>query len=180
MRRLTVLGFLLPFLLLPAPWGHGVGAQKPWLAGVYAGFCGFSPATGLPAAAYLATGLFGEPLAIPVLNPALSCGLLLPVAPPVGEGFRLQFAGELTLVDLPAAVVKRRFYVSTCYSPALGVQYLFHPVVRAGSFSVVLSPLRFRAADGVFAFCSFQLFLAEDAQPAGWGVTLFRAALFLL
>jgi len=180
MRRLARLAFLLPFLLLPAAGGHGAGGQKPWLAGMYAEFCGFSPGTGLPAATYLAAGLFGEPLALPVLNPALSCGLLLPVAPPASEGIRLQIAGELTIVDLPAAFVKRRFYISGCFSPALGAQYLFQPETRAGSFSVVFSPLRFRAADAVFSFCSFQLFLAESAQPAGWGLTLFRAALFLL
>lgn len=186
MRRLNapalpaLLVLLALLALLSAANAGALGPRKPWFGGVYAGFCGFSEPTDLPAAAYLEAGVFVEPFAARFLNPALSCGLLLPVSPPEPEGLRLQLGAELSLLDLPAPLIKRRFYSSGAFSPAVGGEYLLHPGTGAQSFAVVFSPLRFRVADAVFSLGSLRLFLGERGRPAGWGLTLFRAALFVL
>jgi hypothetical protein len=171
---------LVLVLLLPAGRSEALGARKPWWTGLYAGTCGFSEATGLPEAEYLATGIFIEPLSIRLLNPALFCGILLPIAPFQVEGVRFQFGGELTLVDLQARALKDYFYNTICFSPALGAEYLLSPDLRSASFDLSISPLRFRAGDGVFTVCSLHLFLDQGPRFGGWGLMLFKAALFLL
>jgi len=179
MRGMAVtLLLLLALFLLVTPAG-ALGAEKPWFGGLYTGFCGFSEQTRLPAAEYLAIGLFAEPLAIHVLNPALSCGFLLPLAPANSEGLRMQVALELTLVDLPASFLKNRFYISSCWSPGLGVECLITSDFHAARFAILAAPLRCRVGDGVFTIGSIQLFLDKGARLPGWGIMVFKASLFL-
>lgn len=181
MRPIGARALVLLALLLPAAESRGAGgagAEKPWLAGLYAGACGFSPRTAPPAAEYLAAGLFAEPLPVRRLNPLLSAGLLLPIAPFRPDAIYWQVGGELALFDLPIAGLKRRFYSSACWSPAAGAGWLSGPRLRPGAFSLLLAPLRLRAADGLFSFGELQVFLAEGARPDGWGLTLFKAAVF--
>jgi hypothetical protein len=170
---------LLLSLLVSVKELSAVGADKPWFGGVYTGFCGFSKQTGLPAAEYLAIGLFAEPLSIPVLNPALFCGVLFPVAPPNTDGMRVQIAGELTIFDLPVSFLKNRFYITSSWSPGVGAQYLFAFDHRPSSFSALIAPFRVRVGDGVFTICSIELFLARGVGLQGWGFTLFKTSLFL-
>ena len=179
MRRIPVTLLLLLSLFFPANEISALGADKPWFGGLYTGFCGFSEQTGLPEAEYLAAGLFAEPLSIPVLNPALLCGVLLPLSPADIYGMRVQVAGELTIVDLPVSLLKKRFYITSCWSPGVGAHYLFTFDRRTSAFSVLIAPLRFRVGDGVFTFGSIELFLFRGAESQGWGFTLFKAALFL-
>lgn len=175
-----------PFILLlffclffPATETRALGAQKPWFGGLYTGFCGFSEKTGLPAAEYLAAGLFAEPLNIPVLNPALFCGVLIPLSPANIGGMRVQVAGELSIVEFPVSFLKNRFYITSCFSPGVGAHYLFALDYSTSAFSVLIAPLRVRVGDGVFTIGSIELFLAEGTGVRGWGFTLFKAALFL-
>jgi len=179
MRRITVILLLLLSLFFSVNETSALGAEKPWFGGLYTGFCGFSEKTGLPAAEYLAAGLFAEPLSIPVLNPALLCGVLLPMSPADIGGMRVQVAGELTIVDLPVSFLKKRFYITSCWSPGVGAHYQFTFHQRTSAFSVLIAPLRFRVGDGVFTFGSIELFLFRGAELQGWGFTLFKAALFL-
>ena len=173
---------LLVVLLLLVPVGRGeaLGAKKSWWIGLYAESCGFSEATRLPEAEYLATGVFCEPFSIRVFNPALFCGILLPIAPFQGEGVRFQLGGELTLIDLPAEALQDFFYNTICLSPALGAECLLKPDLSSALFDVIISPLRFRAGDGVFTLCSLHLFLEPGPRFGGWGFMLFKAALYLL
>jgi hypothetical protein len=179
MRRLAVtLSILLSLLAWAAP-ADALGAEKPWFGGVYSGFSGFSEQTGLPAAEYLALGLFAEPLAIHVLNPALCVGLLLPLSPATDGALRLQFALDLTLVDIPVSFLKNRFYLSSCWSPGLGAECLVPFDFATARFAFVAAPLRARVGDGTFTIASVALLLDQEARLQGWGITLFKASLFL-
>jgi hypothetical protein len=178
-RRTPVILLLLLCLFFPANETCALGAEKPWFGGLYTGFCGFSEQTGLPAGEYLAAGLFAEPINIPALNPALLCGVLIPLSPANTGGMRVQVAGELTIVDLPVSFLKNRFYISSDWSPGVGAHYLFTFDSRASWFSVLIAPLRFRTGDAVFTVGSIELFIAANAGLQGWGFTLFKAALFL-
>ena len=166
-------------LVLPAARAPGLGTEKPWLGGVYAGTCGFSEPTGLPAAEYLAVGLFLEPFSLPALNLAAGGGFLLPLAPWGVDGVRLQLMGDLTIVDVPAPGLERIFYNSLCWSPGVGAELLVSLDFATASFALLVSPLRFRAGDGVFTLCSAHLFLEPGPALAGWGLTLFQASLFI-
>lgn len=179
MQRIPVMLMLSLSLLFSVNEARALGAEKPWFGGLYTGFCGFSEQTELPAAEYLAAGLFAEPLSIPVLNPALLCGVLIPLSPADIDGMRVQVAGELTIVDLPVSFLKNRFYITGCWSPGVGAQYQFTFDRRTSAFSVLIAPLRFRAGDGIFTFGSIELFLFRGVELQGWGFTLFKAALFL-
>ena len=179
MRRIPIMLVLLLCLFSPANETFALGAQKPWFGGLYTGFCGFSGQTGLPAAEYLVAGLFAEPLNLPVLNPALFCGALVPLSPANTGGMGIQVAGELTVVDLPISSVKNRFYISGCWSPGVGAEYLFIFEHRSSAISLLVAPLRYRVGDGVFTFGSIELFLSDGVELQGWGFTLFKAALFL-
>lgn len=179
MRRVPVILLLFLSLFIPANESCALGAEKPWFGGLYTGFCGFSEQTGLPAAEYLAVGLFAEPLNNPVLNPALLCGVLIPLSPANTGGMRVQVAGELTIFDLPVSFLKDRFYITSCWSPGVGAEYLFYFNSSTSSFSVLIAPFRFRVGDGVFTFGSIELFLSVGVELRGWGFTLFKTALFL-
>jgi hypothetical protein len=179
MRRIPVILLLLLCLFFPADETCALGAEKPWFGGLYTGFCGFSEQTGPPAGEYLTAGLFAEPLNIPVLNPALLCGVLIPLSPANTGGMRVQVAAELTIVDLPVSFLKNRFYITSCFSPGVGAQYLFALDYSTSAFSVLIAPLRIRVGDGVFTVGSIELFLEEGTGARGWGFTLFKAALFL-
>ena len=171
---------LLAVLLFPAASGRSLGQESPWWAGLYAESCGFSERTGLPAAEYLAFGAFIEPLSLPLLNPSLYCGLLLPVAPFRDGGTRYQIAGELTLFDLEVRALERCFYTSLCWSPALGTELLVEPDFHDFSFTLLLAPLRVRAADALISVGSVQLFMEPGFRLRGWGFALFKTAVFLL
>jgi hypothetical protein len=179
MRRIPIILLLLLSLFFPGNETCALGVEKPWFGGLYTGFCGFSEQTGLPAAEYLVAGLFAEPLSISVFNPALLGGVLIPLSPANTGGMRVQIAGELTIVDLPVSFLKNRFYITSCWSPGVGAQYLFAFDHRPDSFSVLIAPFRVRVGDGVFTFGSIELFLSDGVELQGWGFTLFKAALFL-
>ena len=179
MRRIAVRAFALLSLLVGAVPANPLGVEKPWFGGVYTSFRGFSEQTGLPAAEYLTVGLFAEPLAIHVLNPALGIGLLVPLSPATDGGLRLQLALDLTLVDIPVSFLKNRFYLSSSWSPGLEAECLVPFDFATACFTLVVSPLRARTGDGMFTIASVALLLDQEARLQGWGITLFKASLFL-
>ena len=144
-----------------------------------AGAGGFSGDTGLPAAEYWSAGLFLEPLSLPVLNPALHAGVLLPISNWDRRGVRWQLGGELSVVEVPAPLLKPLFYNEINWSPGTGVEALVLPDFSAATAAVLIAPLRFRAGDGVFSLCAAYLLFELSEGYVGWGITLFRAALFL-
>lgn len=178
-RAVPLVALALLALITGAAPAGALGAEKPWFGGVYGAFSGFSADSGLPAAEYLNLGVFAEPLAIRVLNPALGCGLLLPLSPCVSGAVRLHVALDLTLVDVPTAVMKNRFYLSSCWSPGLGAECLVPLDFHTARFALCAAPLRVRVGDGTFAIASVQLLLDQEARVQGWGITLFKASLFL-
>jgi hypothetical protein len=179
MRRFAVCAFALLYLLVWAFPANSLGAEKPWFGGIYTSFRGFSEQTGLPAAEYMAVGLFAEPLAIHILNPALGIGLLLPLSPSTDGGLRLQLALDLTLADIPVSFLKNRFYLSSFWSPGLEAECLIPFDFDTARFALVGSPLRARSGDAVFTVASVALLLDQEARLKGWGITLFKASLFL-
>jgi hypothetical protein len=179
MKRLAAASLALLSLVLAAAPVRALGAEKPWFGGVYSGFSGYSEATGLPAAEYMAFGLFAEPLAIAFLNPALHCGLMFPLSPATSGGLHLQVALDLTIADIPAAFLKRRFYLTSRWSPGVGAECLVPIDFADAHFALLVSPLRVRAGDGTFTIASVELFLDREARFQGWGITLFKASLFL-
>jgi len=169
---------LLVFLACAAPAG-ALGADKPWFGGVYGAFRGFSADSGLPAAEYLTLGLFAEPLAINVLNPALGVGLLLPLSPAGSGALALHAVLDLTVIDLPTALFRNRFYLSSCWSPGVAVECLVPLDFASARVGLCAAPLRARLGDAVFAVASVQLLFGPEARLQGWGITLFKASLFL-
>ncbi|MBN1836274.1 MAG: hypothetical protein JW820_10515, partial [Spirochaetales bacterium] len=124
MRRAVPALRILTVLIVSAVPAAALGPEKPWFGGVYSGFSGFSSQTGLPAAEYLSVGLFAEPLAVPVLNPALGVGVLLPFSPCTEGALRLQFILDLTLADVPVSFLQKRFYLASRWSPGLSAECL--------------------------------------------------------
>jgi hypothetical protein len=175
-RLLTLLALVS---LFTSPSAESLGTEKPWFGGLYAGTCGFSESTGLPAAEYCSVGLFIEPLSLPAFNPALHAGVLLPITPWDKRGVRWQLGGELSIFDLPAPRLKHLFYNEINWSPGTGAEALANLDFSAASVNVLIAPLRFRAGDGVFSLCTAHLVFDPAKGFAGWGITLFRAALFL-
>ena len=110
---------------------------------------------------------------------ALFMGIITPIAPPHSGGLHYQLTGELTLFDLPAAILGKVFFESLCWSPGLAAECLLSRDLRAGTWTLLLSPFRIRAGDGVFALCALQLFIENPLAIRGWGIVLFKAALFV-
>ena len=178
-RVSTLLVYLALASLFAPPPAEPLGAEKPWFGGLYAGTCGFSESTGLPAAEYWSIGLFVEPLSLPALNPALHAGILLPISPWDKTGVRWQLGGEISIFDLPVPGLKHLFYNEIHWSPGTGAEALASIDFSTVSVAVLIAPLRFRAGDGVFSICTGHLVIDPAEGFAGWGITLFRAALFL-
>jgi hypothetical protein len=166
-------------LLLSGVRSHSLGHDKPWWGGLYVGTAGFSRQSGLPDSEYLSFGVFVEPLDIRMFNPALFLGTITAIAPPQPQGLRYQLTGELTLFDLPAATLSKFFFENLCWSPGLAVECLLSRDLGSSAWALLLSPLRIRTGDGLFTVCALQLFIEPPFAFGGWGIVLFRTALFI-
>jgi hypothetical protein len=167
-------------ILIAAPSnGRCLGQAKPWTGGFFLESSGYADTAFLPAASCLGAGLFLEPLALPTLNPCLLTGILLPVAPCRRDAMAVRSALALTLFDARLSWLRRTFYASLAWSPALEAGLLYRADGSALRFTLAASPLRLRAGDGLFTLGSLGLLLDEQGSPRGWGLVLFQAALFL-
>jgi hypothetical protein len=179
MSLMRNLALLLSLLLWAAPFGRCLGEAKPWAGGFFAESGGYAEPSFLPSATCLSAGLFLEPLALPALNPAVSAGILLPVAPYQADALVLRANLALTLFDARLSWLRRTFYAALAWSPAVGAGLLYRLDGSVFRFTLSASPLRLRAGDAVFTLCSPELLLDPQGSPRGWGLGLFQAALFL-
>jgi hypothetical protein len=179
MRYRAVSILIAVLLLLSVLQCRALGQNKSWWGGFYIGTAGFSRQSGLPDAEYLSFGLFAEPLDFRLFNPALFLGIITAIAPPQSDGLYYQLTGELTVFDLPTAALSKVFFESLCWSPGLAFECLLSRDLRDSAWTLLLSPLRVRAGDGVFTVCALQLFIEPPFAFGGWGIVLFRTALFI-
>jgi hypothetical protein len=179
MMRRTLFRFSLFVLLVPGAAAGGLGPAKPWYGGMYVQTSGYSESTGLPAASWFGAGVFFEPLDIPVLNPLLAAGLVLPVAPCRASATRLELTGELTLFDSRLPLLAWVSYAALRWSPAVGLDFQLSLADGESSWSLLAFPVRIRAGDAIFTLGGVQLFFQGRDPWEAWGVVLFKAMLFL-